>query len=129
MFLISRLHSNLITWNLITLFIRLFPLHSNIYKKQVFDFLKRCSYTNVCLKFLCDVLITQLLIFRFLVKICHENRISILMHSGITSFWIWLFSGAKYQGRGKAGARGTNEQPLSDKPLLIRCGETHSTWQ
>ena len=42
--------------NLITLFIRLFALHSNIYKKQVFDFPKRYSYTNVCLKFLCDVI-------------------------------------------------------------------------
>ena len=24
---------------------------------------------------------------------------------------------------------GTDEQPLSDKPLLIRCGEINSTWQ
>ena len=33
-------------------------------KKQVFDFYKRNSYTNACLKFLCDAkLITSLLIF------------------------------------------------------------------
>ena len=32
--------------------------------KQAFDFLQRSSYTNVCLKFLCDVkLITLLLLF------------------------------------------------------------------
>ena len=31
----------------------------------------------------------------------------------------------------KAEARrdDTDEQPLSDKPPLILCGETHSTWQ
>ena len=28
--------------------------YSNFYKKQAFDFLKRNSYTNVCMKFLCD---------------------------------------------------------------------------
>ena len=38
-------------------------------KKQAFDFLKIKSYTNYCLKFLCDQkLITSLLIFWFLVK-------------------------------------------------------------
>ena len=31
-------------------------------------------------------------------------------------------------GRGGEGG-GTDEQPLSDKPLLIRCGETYCTWQ
>ena len=36
--------------------------YSNFYKKQAFDFLKRNSYTNVCMKFLCDPkLITPLL--------------------------------------------------------------------
>ena len=34
----------------------------------------------------------------------------------------------KGRGRDREGA-GTDEQPLSDKPLLIRCGETYSTWQ
>ena len=39
-------------------------------KKQAFDFSKRNSNTNACLKFLCDAkLITLLLIFKFLVKI------------------------------------------------------------
>ena len=37
-----------------------------------------------------------------------------------------MFSGAKYQGGHEAEARGTDEQPLSDKPPLIQCGETHS---
>ena len=41
-------------------------------RKQAFDFLKRNSYTNVCLKFLYDTtsysLITLPLIFQFLVK-------------------------------------------------------------
>ena len=99
-------------------------------KKQAFDFLKRNSYQNVCLKFLCNAkLITPPLIFWFLVKIWSENSISIPIHSGITYVWIWLFGGAKYQGRVKAEARGTYEQPLSDKPPLIRCVETYSTWQ
>ena len=44
-------------------------------------------------------------------------------------FWIWLFGVAKYQGGGETEARGTDEQPLSVKPLLIRYGETYSTWQ
>ena len=40
-----------------------FCIYSNLHKKQAFDFLKRISYTNVCLKFLCDAkLIMPLLI-------------------------------------------------------------------
>ena len=31
--------------------------------------------------------------------------------------------------RRKRGRGGTDEKPLSDKPPLIRCGETYSTWQ
>ena len=31
-------------------------------------------------------------------------------------------------GRGRKG-RGTDEQPLPDKPPLIRCEETYCTWQ
>ena len=33
---------------------------------------------------------------------------------------------AKYQVGDEAEARGTDEQPLSDKPPLIRLGETYS---
>ena len=29
----------------------------------------------------------------------------------------------------QAEARGTDEQPISDMPLLIRCGGTCSAWQ
>ena len=47
------------------------------------------------------------------------------MHSGITYFSIWLLGGAKYQGRDKAEAMGTDEQPFSDKPTLTRCGEAY----
>ena len=36
---------------------------------------------------------------------------------------------AKYQGGDEAEARSTDEQPLSVKLLLIRYGETYSTWQ
>ena len=35
------------------------------------------------------------------------------------------FGGVKYQGKKEAEARSTDEQPLSDKPLLTRCGETY----
>ena len=38
------------------------------------------------------------------------------IHSRITYVWIWLFGGAKYQGRDEVEARGTDEQPLSEKP-------------
>ena len=38
-------------------------------KKLAFDFLKRISYTNVCLKFLCDEKLIMPLNFQFLVKI------------------------------------------------------------
>ena len=38
-------------------------IYSNLHKTQAFNFLKRISYTNVCLKFLCDAkLIMPLLI-------------------------------------------------------------------
>ena len=41
-------------------------------------------------------------------------------------FWIWLFGGAPCQGgeEAEAGRGDTDEQPLSDKPPLIQCGET-----
>ena len=42
---------------------------------------------------------------------------------------MWLYGGAKYQGLEKAEAGGTDEQPLSDKPLLIPCKETCSARQ
>ena len=32
-------------------------------QKKAFDFSKRNSYTNACIKFSCDALITSLLIF------------------------------------------------------------------
>ena len=41
------------------------------------------------------------------------------------SFCIWLFAGTKYQGGDEAEASATDEQPLSDKPPLTRCGETY----
>ena len=67
----------------------------------------------------------------FLVKIWSENSICIPMHPGIIYFRMWLFGGAAYQGEeeAEAGRRGTDEQSLSDKPPLIRCGETYCTWQ
>ena len=51
------------------------------------------------------------------------------IHSGITYFLIWLFGWARYKGGDEAEARGTDEKSLSDRPLLIRCVETYSTWQ
>ena len=76
-------------------------------KKLALNFLKRTSYTNVCLKFLCETKLTRLLlVFYFLIKIWSENSISILIHSVITFFWIWLFLGAKYQGRDEVERQG-----------------------
>ena len=42
---------------------------------------------------------------------------------------LWLLGVAKYQGGDKAEARGTNEKPMSVKPLLIQYGETCSAWK
>ena len=44
---------------------------------------------------------------------------------------MWLLDGAAYQGGEEADEkrRGTDEQPFSDKPPFIRCGETYNTWQ
>ena len=39
---------------------------------------------------------------------------------------LWLFGVAKYQRGDEAEARGTNEKPLSVKPLLMQYGETYS---
>ena len=36
---------------------------------------------------------------------------------------------AKYERGDETEARGIDEQPLSDKPPLIQCRETHSAWQ
>ena len=47
------------------------------------------------------------------------------IHSGITYFFIWLFGGTKHQEGDKTEARGTDEQTLSDKPPLTRCGKTY----
>ena len=51
--------SNLITWNLSK---SIFYIRIST-KEQAFTFSKRNSYTNACFKFLCDALITSLLIF------------------------------------------------------------------
>ena len=52
------------------------------------------------------------------------------MPPGITLFCIWLFDGAAKGRTGRGGeGGGTDEQHLSDKPTLIRCGETYCTWQ
>ena len=38
--------------------------------------------------------------------------------------------GQPRRGRGRGGeGGGTDEQPLSDKPPLIQCGETYCIWQ
>ena len=52
------------------------------------------------------------------------------MRPGMTSFCIWLFGGVAKGGTGRGGeGGGTFEQHISDKPTLIRCGETYCTWQ
>ena len=36
-----------------------------------------------------------------------------------------MFGGVKFLGGDEAEVRGTDEQPLSDKPPFPQCGETH----
>ena len=43
--------------------------YSNFYKKQAFDFLKRNSYTNVCMKFLFDPKLITPLLNRHLISL------------------------------------------------------------
>ena len=88
-------------------------------------FFQRNSYTNVCLKFFYDAkLMTLLLIFTISSKSLKWKQHFHTGNFGINYFWIWLFDRAKYQEGDWTGARGTDEQPLSDMPLLIRCGGT-----
>ena len=58
-----------------------------------------------------------------------KNSLSIPIDSGITNFWILLFVGATYQRGDEADERCTDEQLLSDKPLMMQCGENYSAWQ
>ena len=56
-----------------------------------------------------------------LVKICSEGSILIPIPIHPVLFW--------GRGRSSGGEGGTDEQPVFDKPPLIRCGETCSTWR
>ena len=52
------------------------------------------------------------------------------MHPRITFFRIWLFRGEEQPRRGRSRGGeggGTDKKHLSDKPPLIRCGETYCT--
>ena len=60
----------------------------------------------------------------FLVKISRENNISIPINPRMICFWIWLFGGAAYE-----GGEEVDEETLSNKSLLIWCGDTNSTWK
>ena len=63
--------------------------------------------------------------FFFLIS---SANLKLKQHFHTDTFWNYvLLNGAKYQGEDKAEARDTDEQPLSDKPTLIQCGETYST--
>ena len=57
-----------------------------------------------------------------------------IQHFHTDTFWKYLLLNmavwwAKYQGGDEAEARGTDEQPLSDKAPLIQRGETYSAWK
>ena len=79
-------------------------------EKQAFDFFKRSSYTNVCLKFLCDAIDNVTSYFLISSKYLkwkqhfHTDRLR------ITNFWIWLFvrPHIKETTRQKQGALMTN---------------------
>ena len=94
----------LVTWNLSE---SIFYIRIST-KKQAFDFLKRNSYTNVCLQLLCDAkLMTSLLIFLISSKNLKWKQDFHTADYGITNFWILLFGGAKYQRGKEAETRGT----------------------
>ena len=63
----------------------------------------------------------------FPVKNWGENSISLPIHPGITFEYDYPVGLRARKGRGRDGEGGSDEQPLSDKPPLIRGGETYST--
>ena len=89
----------------------LFLLYSNVHKKNsVLKILLWREMDNVTFSFLIS-----------LVKIWSEGSILIPIPIHPVLFW--------GRGRSRGGEGGTDEHPVSDKPPLIRCGETYSTWR
>ena len=89
----------------------LFLLYLNVHKKNsLFKILLWREIDNITFCFLTS-----------LVKIWSEDSILIPIPIHPVLFW----------GRGRSSSRevGTDEQPVFDKPPLIRCGETYSTWR
>ena len=106
------------------LFFRLFLRYSNVHKKQIFKCLFKIPLWSKTDN-------TTFYLLTVLAKIWSENSTCILIHPGMIYLWIWLFGGTAYQGEeeAEAGKVGVDEQPLSDKPPLIRCGKTYSSCQ
>ena len=90
------------------------------------------THSSICLKFLCDAELIMPLLFLNI----SSKSLKWKQHFYTDTSWNYLFLNmAVWWGyisrRKKRRDRdgGTDEQPLSDKPPLIRCGENYSIWQ
>ena len=113
----------------IVLFTRLFLLYSSLHKKIGIQIFVYNSFVSVMQKW-------QLHFLFFSISI---KNLKWKQHFYTdTSFISWnylllnmdvcwdCYHGGEEEGAGKGDP---DEQPLSDKPTLIRCGETYRTWQ
>ena len=109
-------------WNLVSFF------YIQISTKKQFSskkFLRKCLFKTPLWREIDNAY------FNFLIssKNLNWNNTYIPIYSWIAYFWTCLFEEAKHRGGNEAEARGSDEQQLSDKPPLIRCGENYSAWQ
>ena len=81
----------------------------------------------LCSKHLCDAKLIALLFIFFNVLTKFDVKIAFLKRYILELSTLWWDCISRRE-RGRRGEGSTDEQPLSDKPPLIRCGETYSTW-
>ena len=91
---------------------------------------KKNRHSNVSLKFLCDAkLITSLFYFWYIIVPVKTTFLYLYILKLRTFEYgcLVLLHTRRWKDRGRVGR--TDEQPLSDKPTLIRCEGTYSTKQ
>ena len=107
-----------------------FCIYSNLHKKQAFSFF----LNNFWHKYLFTIPLWRKIDNASSYFIVSSKNLKWKLHFHSDTFWhclilIWLFGVAKYQGGEEGKPRGTDEESLSVKPLLIWYGETYSAGQ